>query len=520
MTRLIPSCVTTKGGLAQKIFRTLAVFLLPAALAGEPAVSAGLEAEIRRIVEAERNAGGTPGMSVVVIRDGRVLSEYASGFANLETGLAATVDTLYPAASVSKILTAALVMQQVEAGRLDLDVPVNEYLEPAFRIRADWGKPVAATLRQLLSHNSGLPVRWNGIIDRGDPVPTMDEFLARGQRIIVPPGERVIYSNNGFALAGYVAARAAGRSFPEYARQALFEPLAMDRSSFESPWSLEDSLAAAYGHWFSGGSERSDHANLTATAPAGGLITTASDLARFALMILGEGELDGVRILRPESVAEMIRMQARVHPEMDQGFGLGFAIREQPGRRMVWWDGSSSGAAARLALLPEAKAGVVVLSNLADNEPASVAGRRILEIVQPAPAAADYQPSTEALDRAVGLYRPENLLDPAYWYLKYLLVIQVERRGDALVQESLITGERRLLPIGPNRFRMQGSIFDHSTILFDDDAMHMGHIRSRRISIWESPLAFAICAALLVLILASLAGRSAWRAIQRLRRPG
>ena len=493
--------------------------VLAATLAVGGAAGATLEDDVRRIVDEERERGGTPAMCVVVVRGGQVLVELASGLADQEAGQAATLDAQFPAASVSKILTAVLVMRQVEEGRLELDKPVNTYLEPAFWVRNGAGEPAPSTLRQLLSHSSGLPVAWNGIIDWENPVPTMEEYLSRGQRTLYPPGERIVYANNGFALAGYVAAQAAGQPFSEYARRALFEPLGMSRSTFESPWQLEGSLAAAYGDVFQGGWDRTHHADTTAIAPAGALVTTAPDLARVALMLLGEGELDGVRVLRPESVAEMMRLQARVHPELDEGFGLGFAVRERPGRRMVWWDGSLHGAAARLALLPDADVGVVVLSNLANNDPTSVTGRRILEALMPPRSAAGYQPSAEELDRVAGLYRPLDFIDPEQWYLGYMVALEVERRGDTLVQSSRITGERRLLPIGPNRFRIRGSMFDDSTVLFDGDSMYMGFVNARRISAWQSPTALVLYTVLLALTLASLLGWGAWRAVRRLRLP-
>ena len=488
-------------------------------LAVGPSVGATPEDDVRRIVTEERERGGTPAMCVVVVRDGQVLVEIASGLADQEAGRPATLDTQFPAASVSKVLTAVLVMRQVEEGRLDLDKPVNTYLEPAFWVRNGVGEPAPATLRQLLSHNSGLPVAWDGIIDWGNPVPTMEEYLARGQRTLHPPGERIIYANNGFALAGYVAAQAAGLPFSEYARRALFEPLGMSRSTFESPWQLEGSLATAYGDVFQGGSDRTHHADTTAIAPAGALVTTAPDLARFALMLLGKGELDGVRVLRPESVAEMMRLQARAHPDLDEGFGLGFAVRERPGRRMVWWDGGLHGAASRLALLPEANVGVVVLSNLANNDPTSVTGRRVLEALAPPPAAAGYQPSAEEIDRVTGLYRPLDFVDPELWYLGYLVAFKVEQRGDTLVQSSRIAGERTLLAIGPNRFRVRGSMFDDSTVLFDGDSMYMGFVNARRISAWQSPTTVVLYTVLVALLLASLLVWGAWRAMRHLLRP-
>ncbi len=494
------------------------VWAVPAAALTVGAAGAATKDDIRHIVEEERTRGGTPAMSVAVVRDGQVLVEFASGLADREANRAATLDTQYPAASVSKILTAALVMRQVEEQRLDLDIAVNNYLKPAFRVRNSAGEPVPVTLRQLLSHSSGLPVSWNGIVDWGNAVPTMEEQLAKGQNTLHLPGERIVYANNGFALAGYVAAQAAGKTFSDYAREALFQPLGMTRSTFESPWQLGNDLATAYGHWFQGGSDRTYHADLTAMAPAGGLVTSASDLARFALMILGEGELEGVRILRPDSVAQMLRLQARAHPDLDEGFGLGFAVRVQRGQRLAWWDGSSSGAASRLALLPDAKVGVVVLSNLANNEPPAIAGRRILDMLVPAPVTTAYKPSAENLDRAAGFYRPSDFLDPEYWYLKYLLAFEIGRKGGTLIKNSLITGESALSPIGPDRFRIQGSWLDNSTVLFDGDTMYLGHLRAHRISSWQSPSALLFYAALITLAVASLLGWVVWRAIRLLRR--
>jgi CubicO group peptidase (beta-lactamase class C family) len=501
---------------SQTAERTWFWVALMAALAFAPYAGATPEDEIRRIVDEERARGGAPALSVVVISDGQVLAEYATGLADIEAGVGATPETQFPAASVSKILTAVLVMRQVEAGRLNLDAPVNTYLEPHLWVRDQGGEPVDATLRQLLSHSSGLPMAWDGIVAWGDPVSTMEDHLAQGLRTIHAPGDRVVYANDGLALAGYVAAQAAGQPFADLARQALFEPLGMTRSTFESPWQLEGSLAAGYGNLFFSSSDRAHHADATAIAPAGGLITTSPDLARFALMLLGEGELDGVRILRPESVAEMMRLQARGHPDLDEGFGLGFGARVRPDWRMVWWDGAITGAAARLALLPDAELGVVVLSNLADNDITAVTGRRILDALAPFPTA-KYHASTEEFARVTGLYRMVEYLGPEQSYLGYFVAFEVERRGEELWQSSPISGERILIPVGPNRFRLMGSMYDDATVLFDGDMMHMGFIRARRISVWASPTAIVTYGAIFALLLISILGLGVWRLAQRLR---
>ncbi len=135
----------------RRVARPEICLVLTAMLTVGAAAGATLEDDVRRIVDQERERGGTPAMCVVVVRDGQVLVELASGLADQEAGRAATLDTQFPAASVSKILTAVLVMRQVEEGRLDLDKSVNTYLEPAFWVRDSSGESAPATLRQLLS---------------------------------------------------------------------------------------------------------------------------------------------------------------------------------------------------------------------------------------------------------------------------------------------------------------------------------------------------------------------------------
>ncbi len=194
------------------------------------------------------------------------------------------------------------------------------------------------------------------------------------------------------------------------------------------------------------------------------------------------------------------------------------AIRDAAGSAHSF-GGTAAFMAPRLALLPDADVGVVVLLNLANNDRTSVTGRRVLEALAPPPAAVGYQPSAEELDRVAGLYRPLDFLDPELWYLGYLVALEIERRGDTLVQSSQITGESTLLPIGPNRFRILGSMFDDSTVLFDGDSMYMGFVNARRISAWQSPTALVVYTVLLALTLASLLGWGAWRAVRRPRRP-
>jgi CubicO group peptidase (beta-lactamase class C family) len=476
-------------------------------LAGTAAALAALPDDVasraRAIAEEERARAGTPAMTVAVFSaDGEVV-DFALGQADVENGVAATPETLFMAASVTKILTAALVMQGVERGKLSLDAPVNDSLPPERQVRDASGAPVPVTLRMLLSHSSGLPVSWQGIqSDPNEPPRSLDDLLAHGLRTIRAPREHLIYANDGFALAGWLAARAEGVSFDELARRDLFEPLRMTHSTLVPPRDAGPALAAAYGGGGPfGGKARVPHQTVSGTAPAGALITTATDLARFGTAILRGGELDGARVLAPESVAELERMQARAHPRMPEGFGLGFGVREVPGRTLVWWDGSLAGAASRLALLPEHGVGVAILSNLSDNGPVAAAGNRILAELVPPPPAGAAPPADDAL---AGTWRFVDVVDPSVSYLAWLANLRLVRDGDGFRAHSPLTAEpTRLSRSAEGRYELHGGMFDGANVIVDGDTLYTGFVRAQRIPVWQSARALFAYAGIAALALVS-----------------
>ncbi len=490
--------------------------LLAAPLAASAPID--LHGQVRALVEETRAGAGIPALAVAVVADGEVVVELASGLADREAEVPASTETVFPAASVSKLFTTALVMQQVEGDRLDLDTPANQYLEPSLRIRDADGAEVPATVRQLLNHTSGLPVAWSGIhLDPDDPPVSIEEHLTDRLRIIHPPGERLVYANDAFALAGLLAERAAGLDFETLAQESLLEPLGMASSSFTPGAALGERLAAAYGA-MGGGDDRTDHADVGAVAPAGSLVTTAGDLARFARLILGEGEIDGVRLLEPESVREMLRLQVRAHPAADDGFGLGFGVREGPGRRVGWWDGGLPGAASRLLVLPDHGVGVVLLSNLAGNGPVNVLSGRIVDLLLGEESVDAFGLEEADIDAVSGTYRPLDMLDPEMPFLHLLFNVEVTRGDDGLELRAPMIGEKgSLRPRGPRRFRLDGGFFDGATVLFEDDHLYAHMMVARRVAWWQTATALLVYAGIVALGLVSVPAALIWRRIRRRR---
>ncbi len=452
---------------------------------------AELEKRSLAILEEGLRRWGTPGASAAVIAPGRPPIFVVAGFADREKQVRMQPNTQLPAASISKLFTAAFVMQQTERGRFRIDVPVNSFVPVKYQIRDRDGRPVPATTRQLLSHSSGLPVAWGGLISKGSPVPSLREHLSRGQVALHSPGTHIAYANDGFSLAGFAAAGAEAGDFYAETKRTLLEPLEMRDSTWESPWTLSTGrLAAPYGGLL-GGKDRSEHMDVTPTGPAGALISTAPDLANFAQMLLNGGSYRGRRILSSESIDTMWKIVARQDPEVGMGFGLGFAVAEGRGPKRVWWDGGLPGAAGRFLLVPSRGAAVIVLTNMSENATSSETANRIMDLLVPQ-APPEYTPKPEELEAFAGGYRFESSVDPKFWFFRYANNVSFEHRDGALWHDTFILKKNRLRPIAPGRFVVVGSMFDGAEVYFKGNRVVIGHVSAVRYPFYSSPTAILI----------------------------
>lgn len=347
-----------------------------------------IPADLAAFVESERRRADVVGVSVAAIdRDG-VQAAVAFGYADLRRGEPVTADTRFRAASITKLFTTVLVFQEIEAGTLSLDDPVNKHLDKAARIRRkDGGLADDVTVRHLLTHTSGLAVSWRGmeyaplvyklVANESLRAPHSLDRVVAGQKTLRSPGKRIVYANQGFNLLGYVVQRLNSRPFADLVQERIFDPLSMRDSSL--PVSASGAgVATPYGSLMSGGRDPATRVRVYA-GPAGALLVSASDLARFGRMILRGGELDGRRIVSEAILREASKIHARNHAELDDGWGLGFAAREWRGRLLIWHSGGFSGVSTLIQLSPQDGVGVVVLTNGGDFAFVSRVAERFLE---------------------------------------------------------------------------------------------------------------------------------------------
>ncbi len=305
-----------------------------------------------------------PGAALTLIADGRVVLAEGYGVTSVEdSGLPMTADTIARAASITKSLTATMVMRLVDRGQLDLDRPVIEYLE-SLRLSLP-GAAERITLRMLLSHTSGLSrdVDWWGSRDF-DALEIQVRDVLPEIPMPAPPGAVWSYSNSGICLAAHVAEKVTGRLYPELMSELLFDPLGMTRSTFDI--SVASTYRMAQCHVMDVEGNLSVHhrqADAVAFSASGSVMTTANDLARYLLLHMQCGEFAGERILSEAAVAEMHAPVVNRYTPAGDGYGLGFYTGQHRGRSKVWHWGRILRYGGIAVTIPEAGVGLTLLYN-------------------------------------------------------------------------------------------------------------------------------------------------------------
>jgi len=255
-----------------------------------------------------------PGAALALIKDGSIVLEKGYGFRDLAAHAPITTVTLFNIGSISKSFTALGVAQLVDQHQVDLDAPVIRYI-PDLRL-GDPQATQAVTLRQLLSHTSGLPAdeQWPQQVP-ATRVGIVSEFAS--MPIAAQPGTRFQYCSRCIVLAAYVLERITDQSWEAYTRTHIFAPLRMTMASF-GPLGLEQApdRAQPYRHDSVLGQVPVPWSRLQylePLGPGGGIDASVDEMARYALLQLDDGTMFGQRILSTQMIAELHR------PEIDVG---------------------------------------------------------------------------------------------------------------------------------------------------------------------------------------------------------
>ena len=298
------------------------------------------------------------GSAVAVAWDGRLVFLKGYGKSRLDTGT--TVDpslTVFRIGSVTKPFTAAAVMQMVESGALDLRRDVRKYL-PDVPLR------YGANTHQLLTHTSGLDERFAGsYTDSPEHLQRLTEHLQKyTPEQLHSPGNAYSYSNYNYALAGLLVERLSGLRYEQYMAERVFGPLRMIATTAYQPPDANRAADLATSYRWTGTRYEPVSYTYTQPSPSGSMTTTAEDLGRFLLAMLGDGSVDGARVLSPDSVRTLLAPQYSPDARIP-ATAYGFSYLPSRGQPLLYSGGTLGDQAAMVLLVPAARFGIVVLSN-------------------------------------------------------------------------------------------------------------------------------------------------------------
>jgi len=343
-------------------------------------LSAKALTQIPPALQAVVDAGDLSGFVTLVWRKGEIAQVNTVGWRDVAAKAPMTRDTLFRIASMTKPVTSIAALMLMEEGKLRLEDPITKWLpefadmrvlkNPTGPIDDTYPAPRDITVEDLMTHRSGLAYSFTSIgpiahayeerlgSPLGTPL-TPDQWLAAlgSLPLSYPPGERFHYSHATEVL-GFLVARIEGKTLGEVLQARIFGPLGMVDTAFWCPPEKRDRLARLYRAPPTGGPLEDVSLPNLKTAPAfegggGGLISTADDYLTFARMMLGKGEVDGVRLVKPETIELMTKNRLtdaqREIPFMGipfwlgQGFGLGVSVITDP-EKQAWMGAGSRGA--------------------------------------------------------------------------------------------------------------------------------------------------------------------------------
>jgi len=353
------------------------------AIASHPRIpnNASAVTEIESYIEKSVARNKPPGISVVVVKNGELVYSKAFGYADGPAKITASTDTVYHWWSMTKVPTAIGILQLHDAGEVDIDDPVENYL-PFFQVTLDGEPAPPITIRQLMRHTSGLPdtipamigwVHYEDIVY--DQTSLLQKNLPQYNQLKFVPDSKAAYSNLGYMVLGAVIEKVSGMGYEEYIQGNILKPLGMNNTAFLYTTQMEGKIAAGSHpipsiytpllpflldtnplikeregtqYWFN-----PFYIDVT---PSTGLIGSASDAALLAQALLSQSN-----ILTPESHSLLYPRGTAITERP-----LGWAEYNMAGRLWLQHSGGGPGFATVMRLYPKENLGIVIMANNTD----------------------------------------------------------------------------------------------------------------------------------------------------------
>jgi CubicO group peptidase (beta-lactamase class C family) len=470
-----------------------------------PTDRAEIEAFMDKELGKEMEKRHIAGAAVSVVKDGKLFFAKGYGSADLKKGIPVDPErTNFRTGSVAKLFTWTAVMQLAEQGKLDLNADVNTYLD--FRVPDTYPQPI--TLKDLMTHTAGFEDRYYERLakDPNDLLPPREWLVSHMPARVRPPGEIAAYSSYGAALAGYIVARVSGEPYDQYVQEHILNPLGMAHTTAHSPTPQDIRAHATKGYTYKDGAFKvfPDYSDMgqPAMAPAGGMQSSATDMARFMIAQLrdgghGDANTAGARILKESTLRRMHGTLYTPDPRI-LGTAYGFFDFSDNGQRTIGHKGESDPIDSLLLLLPDQNLGVFVVYNSQGGGDLTNQHlgfqRAFFDHYYPTPTPKPIQPPADFAERAghlVGSYRiTGGTAGTSYTTLEKvgvlfgLSTVKISDPGDGTLLFTNPWGKWRFVETKPLYFRQVDRPFH---ILFRED--DQGHI-TRMFTDYTPMLAF------------------------------
>jgi CubicO group peptidase (beta-lactamase class C family) len=312
-------------------------------------------------VKAEMQRQHIPGLSLLVIKNDKIIRAEGFGFANVELQVPVKSESVFQSGSVGKQFTATVVMMLVEEGKIGLDDPLTKYFPDA---PATW-KDV--TVRELLSHTAGFgdyPKKFNY---RKDWTEGEELKLIESIPLAYPPGTSWAYSNFGYVTLGILIHRVTGEFYGDFLQQRIFQPLGMDSTRIISEADIVPNRSAGY-RLVKGELKNQEWVSpVVNTTADGSLYFTTLDLAKWDAALYTE------KLLKRSSLDLMWTPVKLKNGQPNKGhYGFGWFIDDRKGHRCIHHDGSWQGFETAIDRYVDDKLTVIALANLADSSPGKI----------------------------------------------------------------------------------------------------------------------------------------------------
>ena len=317
-------------------------------------------------IEREMSRLKIPGISLAIVEGDQIVYERGFGRAR-PGGETPAPQTPFLIGSLTKSITALAVMQLVEAGKVELDLPVQHYL-PWFRV-ADSRASAQMSVRHLLNQTSGLPtsagdLELTDFDDRPDATERQARALA-SLKLAHPVGSAVEYANMNYNLLGLIIEAASGESYAEYIQEHILTPLDMHHTYISRDKAKQNGLAMGHQYWFGFPFAAPDLPIPHGSLPSGWLISSAEDMARYLIVHLNSGRYLDVQILSSAGI-DVLHQGVLDYRRMGVSAGkyaMGWFDGEIGQTHIVWHSGTVPDFGAFMALLPEQNKAVILLFN-------------------------------------------------------------------------------------------------------------------------------------------------------------